>query len=135
MTGRSRLCKVCGDWHSLERPWPHNCRSEAPPRNWRLAAPMVAPPFAPFVADPVAGIYVDDRRQRRDFMERRDLVDYDAGVKPEREPTQAEWTAQFAADLERAEQEYHYRPPVEKMGQTDLGGAAEISTDNIEVFK
>lgn len=37
---RSRLCKYCGDWHSLDAPWPSNCVDPAPARS-ELAAPMV----------------------------------------------------------------------------------------------
>lgn len=33
-----RSCKICGGWHDLDRPWPHNCRPEAPQRS-SLAAP------------------------------------------------------------------------------------------------
>lgn len=38
---RERLCKVCGGWHDLDKPWPDNC---LPERNWTrsdLAAPMI----------------------------------------------------------------------------------------------
>lgn len=37
-----RLCKVCGGWHDLERPWPDNCRDEP---NWAqsdLPGPYIA---------------------------------------------------------------------------------------------
>ncbi len=37
-----RLCKVCGDWHDLDKPWPHNCQSEP---NWAqsdLPGPYIA---------------------------------------------------------------------------------------------
>ncbi|HLO79208.1 MAG TPA: hypothetical protein VK196_22345 [Magnetospirillum sp.] len=29
-----RFCKCCRGWHSLDRPWPDNCRPE---RNWNRA--------------------------------------------------------------------------------------------------
>ena len=37
-----RHCRCCGDWHSLEKPWPHNCISHfgAPPERSHLPAPM-----------------------------------------------------------------------------------------------
>ena len=35
-----RYCKVCDGWHDLEKPWPSNCRPEAPPRS-SLPAPRV----------------------------------------------------------------------------------------------
>ena len=25
---RARYCRICGDWHDLEAPWPDNCRPE-----------------------------------------------------------------------------------------------------------
>lgn len=37
-----RLCKVCGDWHDLDKPWPHNCQAEP---NWAqsdLPGPYIA---------------------------------------------------------------------------------------------
>ena len=38
---RERLCKVCGGWHDLGKPWPDNCREPV----WieqKLAAPRIA---------------------------------------------------------------------------------------------
>lgn len=135
-TGRARLCKVCGDWHSLSQPWPHNCRSEAPPRA-KLAAPMIAPTFAPFVAgtrdEPVI---INDPSDKRAYMDRHDLVEFDEGVKPPPEPTQREWLAEFVEDFNRAEQtDPLNRPPTEIIGRTDLEGAAEIDAATIEVAK
>lgn len=135
-TGRARLCKVCGDWHSLSQPWPHNCRSEAPPRA-KLAAPMLAPKFEPFVAgthtDPVI---IDDARDKRAYMDEHDLVEFDEGVKPPPEPTEREWLAEFVEDFNRAEQtDPLNRPPTEIIGRTDLEGAAEIDPTTIEVAK
>lgn len=79
--GRSRKCRTCGDWHRMDRPWPHNCRVEAPPRNHDLASPQVAPRFEAFVTggadEPVV---IGDRRDKREYMARNDLAEYDAGV-------------------------------------------------------
>lgn len=77
--GRSRLCKSCGGWHKLNA-WPHNCRRPSPPRA-NLATPMVSHDIEPFKTgalpeDPVIG----SRRERREYMERNDLVDYDPGI-------------------------------------------------------
>lgn len=82
--GRSRKCKVCGDWHRLDRPWPHNCRSEAPPRNLDLATPQITPTFEPFRAgmmedDPIIG----SRNEKREYMKRTGLVEHEKGIKNE----------------------------------------------------
>ncbi len=63
--GRHRLCKVCGSMHSLDEPWPHNCRSEAPPRA-DLAAPQIAPPFQEGVH---AGRAITSRNEERAFCD------------------------------------------------------------------
>lgn len=132
---RQRKCKVCGSWHRLSA-WPHNCVSERPPRA-DLAAPRIAPKFDAFVAgtheDPVI---INDRRDKRDYMERHDLVEYDAGVKPPPEPTAREWMDGFVQDFKRAEQtDPLNRPPTEVIGRTDLEGANEIDVNSLEVAK
>lgn len=134
--GRSRLCKVCGSWHSLAQPWPHNCRSEAPPRA-DLAAPRIAPRFDAFVAgDHDAPVVINDRRDKRNFMDEHDLVEYDEGVKPEPEQTERQWREEFAQDFKAAmEMDPLNRPPTEIIGRTDLEGAEEINPDTIEVAK
>ena len=69
-------------------------------------------------------------------MERHDLVEYDAGVKREREETEREWIAQFAADFKRvAQMDELERKPNEVIGRTDLEGTPEIDPQDIEVFK
>lgn len=40
MRASERLCRVCGGWHRLDQPLPHNCRPEAP-RRGNYAAPRV----------------------------------------------------------------------------------------------
>lgn len=79
--GRSRKCKVCGGWHSLSRPWPHNCREPAPPRNRDLAAPRIAPSFEPFKTGMLeTAEVIGSRGDKREYMKRNDLVEYDEGV-------------------------------------------------------
>lgn len=132
---RSRKCRFCGGWHTLDA-WPHNCRAEAPPRA-KLAAPMLAPRFGEFVAgthdDPVI---INDRRDKRSYMDRHDLVEYDEGVKPDPEPTERQWREEFAADFKAAcEMDPLNRPPTEVIGRTDLEGAPEVDIDTIGVAK
>lgn len=40
---RQRMCRVCGKWHDLEKPWPRKCAAHhgEPPKRSHLAAPMV----------------------------------------------------------------------------------------------
>lgn len=36
-----RMCKVCGEWHDLEQPWPQKCYRPEPDRRSPLGVPMV----------------------------------------------------------------------------------------------
>ncbi len=134
VTGRSRRCRVCGDWHSLEQPWPHNCRAEAPPRNPDLASPMLFPKFEPFRPDMLGDpdLVINDRREKIDYMERNDLAEYDAGAA---KPAEAEWVRErkwdqvFVEDIKAAqEMDPLAVEPVDVVGQTDLGEATEVDT-------
>ena len=132
---RQRKCRFCGGWHALSA-WPHNCRQEAPPRA-PLAAPMLAPRFEPFVAGTHdAPVIINDRRDKRSYMDRHDLVEYDSGVKSEPEPTEREWMEGFVRDFKRAaEEDPLNRPPTEVIGRTDTEGAGDIDINGIEVAK
>lgn len=134
--GRQRLCKVCGGWHRLDA-WPHNCRPEAPPRNRDLAAPQLAPRFDPFVTGVTeTAEIIGDRKAKREFMARHDLVEFDAGVKPDPGPTERQWKEEFVQDFKRAQEEDPLnRPPVDIIGRTDTEGAGEIDVAGIEVAK
>ena len=132
---RVRSCRFCGGWHRLDA-WPHNCRSEAPPRA-NMATPMLAPKFSEFVAgDHDNPVIINDARDKRAYMDRHDLVEYDAGVQPDPEPTEKQWVEEFAQDFKRAmETDPLNRPPTEVIGRSDLEGAAEIDPTKIEVAK
>lgn len=134
--GRSRMCRFCGNWHRLDRPWPHNCREPAPPRS-SLAAPRIAPKFDPFVAGTHdAPEIINDHADKRSYMDKHDLVEWDEGITPPADPTPREWVADFVEDFKRAEQtDPLNRPPLEIIGQTDTEGAGEIDTTVIEVAK
>lgn len=131
--GRSRLCPSCGDWHRLDRPWPHNCR---PPVELRsdLSAPMLAPAFEPFMTGKTeTAEYIGDRRDKREYMDRHELVEFDAGVKPD-EVSERDYTRELVMDFKRAiEEDPLNRPPMERIGETDTEGAGEISVDPAEV--
>lgn len=132
--GRQRLCKVCGGWHRLGA-WPHNCRSAAPARNLDLAAPQLAPRFEEFRTGMTdTAEVIADRKAKREFMARNDLVEWDDGVKPDPGPTERQWKEDFVQDFKRAQEEDPLnRPPVEVIGRTDLDGAAEIGTAEMEI--
>lgn len=139
--GRSRKCKVCGDWHKLDRPWPHNCRSEAPPRA-DFPAPLLAPKFDPFMTGQTGTAeYIADRRAKREFMERNDLVEFDEGVGQRNDwVEQHEHEREIVADLKRFhETDPLNLPPDLKAGRLDETGSlsegTEINADSIEVIK
>lgn len=133
--GRSRLCRSCGDWHSLSRPWPHNCRPPAPPQS-DLSSPMLAPRFDAFVTGRTeTAEIIGDRKAKREFMARHDVVEYEPIDAP-REQSPREWEAEFAADVKRSmEIDPLSVPPVDVIGRTDTEGAGDIDVDAIEVFK
>lgn len=133
--GRSRLCKVCGGWHSLSRPWPHNCRSEAPPRA-DFPAPQIAPTFQPFMTGRMdTAEYIGDRRDKREFMERNDLVEYDEGVGDHAQWVEdREYEREVVSDIKRfVETDPINYPQVERINETNLEEAPEVSTEGMEV--
>jgi hypothetical protein len=135
--GRSRKCKTCGGWHLLSKPWPHNCRQPAPPRNPDLHTPQIAPPFDAFMTGQTeTAAYIGDRRAKRDYMDRHDLVEYDEGVAPDPEPTDRQLREEFARDLNRVlEMDPLAIKPVDVVGRTDTDGAGDIDVSSIEVAK
>lgn len=133
--GRSRLCRTCGGWHRVDQPWPHNCRPPAPPRNPDLATPQLAPQFVPFQTSGIDAEVIGSRGDKREYMERNGLVEYDAGVTPEREMTEREAKAEFAGQIKRyRETDPLNIKPVDVIGQTDLNEAPEVSTEGMEIF-
>jgi len=137
---RSRLCKSCGDWHSLSRPWPHNCRKpvDTPPQ--LLDAPMVAPVFQAFKTGRLdTAETIMNRHQKREYMKRNDLVEHAEGIS--NEPTWVDKRKnvdQYVADFKRfAETDPANISPdlkvTERVGETDLGGTADIATEGIAI--
>lgn len=121
--GRSRMCKVCGGWHSLEKPWPHNCRTPAKPRS-SLAAPMIMPDVEPHLAG--ADEYIGGRVDQREFMKRNDLVEHEhfentAGPSAMKKHMESREYEQELADVaERVLQEDPLnRPPIQTYEQAN----------------
>lgn len=140
--GRSKRCKVCGGWHRLDQPWPHNCRAEAPPRNPNLATPLVAPAFQSFKTGELDGAeIITNRHQKREYMKRHDLVEYEDGVS--NTPTwveERENELQIVDDLKRFHETdpLNLSPdlkatPIDEAGSLDEG--TEINATDIEVVK
>lgn len=140
--GRSRLCRSCGDWHRLDKPWPHNCRKEGPRRNPNLAMPQIAPSFQPFKTGALdSAEVITSRDDKREFMKRNDLVEYDEGV-----GKRNEWVEEYengrdiVADIKRFhETDPLALPPDLKAQPMDEGGSldegTEINAAEIEVIK
>jgi len=104
-----------------------------------LAAPQLAPKFEPFVTGPGDdAAYIGDRTDKREYMARNDLVEYDKGVAPEA-PSEREQMNDVIADIKRfrdTDTDYwHPDLKPQKMGEGALDGAPEVSADDIEVIK
>lgn len=142
--GRRRVftCPYCGDLHTRGQE-PDNCKPE-PRRQPKLAAPMVAPPFEAFKTFPgEEGTVISNRHDKREYMARHGLVEYDAGVEGQRTPDWIEGRqheAEIVADIKRfAETDPLNLPPDLKAQRLDESGSldagTEIETDKIEVIK
>lgn len=140
--GKSRKCKMCGGWHRLDQPWPHNCRPEAPRRNPNLHTPQLAPKFEAFRTGVLEGSeIINDRADKREYMKRNDLVEYDEGVT--NEPSwveQIEYEREIVDDLKRFHEiDSENLSPDLKAQDMDDGGSlddgTEINATDIEVVK
>ena len=96
---------------------------------------MLFPKFEPFRPDMLGGdAVINDRREKRDYMERNDLAEYDAGVKPTDAPSEREWEHGFVADIKAArEMDPLAVEPVDVIGRTDLEGAPEVDIAEMPV--
>lgn len=140
--GRSRKCRTCGGWHRLDRPWPHNCRPPAPPRNPELATPQVAPPFQPFKTGVLnTAEVITNRYEKQEYMKRNDLIEHDPGI-----GKRNDWVEEYdnrrdiIADIKRFEETDPLNLPPEYKAQPmerdgSLADGTEIETSNIEVIE
>lgn len=140
--GRSRKCKVCDGWHRLDQPWPHNCRTEAPRSNPKLATPQIAPPFQAFKTGQLDNAKViTSRAEKAEYMRRNDLVEYDTGVSNEETWVEKrECERGIVRDIKRfIETDPLNLPPDLKAQPMNEGGSlddgTEISASDIEVVK
>lgn len=130
--GRWFLCRQCGDMHARGAV-PHNCREPQPPKA-DYATPMLAPRFVPFVAERIRGVVIGDRRDKREYMARNELVEWDAGVTCAPSwAEQKEYERGIVQDIKRAiEMDPAERRPLERIGETDTGGAGDIDVGSVE---
>lgn len=71
---RQRLCKVCGGWHDLDKPWPHNCMTHEP-RRQTFAAPMVQTDTMKPVQSMTNGLWYDSKSAIRKEYRRAGVVE------------------------------------------------------------
>lgn len=58
-----RLCKVCGDFHDLDRAWPHNCLPEVNLAASDLPRPMIISDNLDYVWNPVDGKHYSSKKK------------------------------------------------------------------------
>lgn len=74
---RSRHCDCCGDWHDLEKPWPHNCISHYGKRQGedRIGLQIIKD-IDPYKAVGLPGQpIIGGRRQHKDAMRAHGMVE------------------------------------------------------------
>lgn len=138
--GRYRLCRVCKGWHKAGHV-PHNCRPPAE-RLQHLAAPQIAPPFEAFRTGYLEGWEViNSRNEKRDYMERNDLVEYDEGVGKRNEWVEEnDLRREIIEDIRqlRATDTDYYGPDLKAQTMDEGGGlddGTEIETANLEIIE
>lgn len=87
---RQRLCKVCRDWHDLDKPWPHNCTRHEPSKQV-LPAPMITSDGMKPVQSMTNGLWYDSKSAIRSEYKRAGVVE----VGNEKiEPPKTNWSGQ-----------------------------------------
>lgn len=71
---RQRLCKTCGGWHDLDRPWPDNCREPVWTRQ-HLAAPRINADSMNPVQSMTNGRYYDSKSALRAEYKRAGVIE------------------------------------------------------------
>jgi|GEM_PF-2009644 len=139
--GKKRKCKVCGGWHRLDRPWPHNCRE--PQRNMQhLPAPMLIPDITPHREGDTV---INSRSDQREFMKKNDLVEFETFDESSGTHKQfaekgtseyRQYEEDLVEDIKRAiEEDPLNRPPPKMIEQAndEATDAEQISTEGMEV--
>lgn len=135
--GRKRKCKSCGDWHSTEKPWPHNCR---PPRREMqiLDAPRIISDVEPHVD---GGVLIDSRQKQREYMKKNGLIEHEdftatAGT-GKQDFNSRTYEEELVQDIKKSLQEDPLnRPPPQMIEEANEKVSADevISTEGMEVI-
>ncbi len=75
---RSRHCRICGGWHDLDEPWPHNCIAhfgERGPRSTAVPLPMLIRDQIDPLLHPADGKYYDSKAAMRRVGKERGLIE------------------------------------------------------------
>ena len=72
---RERLCKVCGQWHDLDEPWPVDCMIETNLNMADLAAPMISGDTMKAVRSQTNGLWYDSKSALRKEYKRAGVVE------------------------------------------------------------
>lgn len=89
---RQRLCKVCGQWHALDEPWPEACSQHVSRPTHGLSVPMVNFDTMNPVQSMTNGLYYDSKAALRAEYRRSGVVEVGNDV-PEERP-QIDWAKQ-----------------------------------------
>lgn len=135
--GRKRKCKVCGGWHLVDEPLPHNCRPAPRPASL-LSAPMIIGDIEPHVE---GGVYIDSRQTQRKFMQQNGLVEFEpfketAGTHKQ-DFNSKEYEAELVSDIKQAMQTSpENRPPPQMIEEVNEKATAEeaVSTEGMEII-
>lgn len=73
----SRYCKVCSDFHDLEKPWPSACEGHFAKR----AGPQVVRDIEPYKST-ITGEMIGGRRQHRDHLKAHGCIEVGNEFKP-----------------------------------------------------
>ena len=140
VTGRQKLCKVCGGWHRVDA-WPHNCMEPQwrPPQH--LAAPMIMADVPEHYAEP--GVLINSRSDQREYMRRTGNVELEhfdetAGTHVQQKVIGSrEYEADLVQDIKRAlEEDPLNRPPPKMIEQAndEVDSAEEaVSMEGVEI--
>ncbi len=75
----SRFCKVCRDFHSLDEPWPDNCRSDAQFMRADFPTPYTIGDIQDY-RSPIDGKPITSRSHRREDLKANDCVPWEPGI-------------------------------------------------------
>lgn len=84
---RQRLCKVCGEWHDMDKPWPHNCTEHTQSKAAAFPTPMMIIDTMDPVRSMTNGLYYDSKSAMRSEYKRAGVVEVGNDVPTEKPKT------------------------------------------------